>query len=159
MLRFTAATLAIGATLVFTAPSRAVDNGDTNFGRPGNAAAVTRTIKVEGYEFEFSPSALDVKLGETVKFVFANTGTQAHELTIGDAAFQTQHRQMMAKPGHNHAEGHEHGMHGATGNVVSAKPGETRELIWQFTKAGRFELDCNLPGHADLGMTAVIEVR
>lgn len=156
MLRFTAAALALTAAISFAS---AAESSDTNFGRPGDAGAVTRTIKVEGHEFEFTPSTLDVKAGETIKFVFSNTGTQAHEFTIGDAAFQAQHREMMAKPGHDHMEGHAHGMHGATGNVVSAQPGETRELIWQFTKAGTFELDCNVPGHADLGMTAVIDVR
>jgi uncharacterized cupredoxin-like copper-binding protein len=138
------------------------------FGRPGQATKVTRTIKVEGYEFEFAPAALIFKAGETVKFVFVNTGHEPHELSIGDAAYQSEHRAMMAKAAKEakargetvdhatHADDH---MHGAEGNVVEAKPGETKELIWQFSKPGTFELACNIPGHTELGMTGTIKVE
>jgi uncharacterized cupredoxin-like copper-binding protein len=38
-------------------------------------------------------------------------------------------------------------------------PGQQRELIWKFTRAGNFEFDCNVPGHYEAGMRGVIEVR
>ena len=141
---------------------------ETAFGRPGEAARVTRTVKVEGYEFEFAPSDLSFKTGETVKFVFVNTGHEPHEMTIGDAAYQKEHRAMMAmlaKEAKARGETVDHAMHGkdhmhgAEGNVAEANPGETKELIWQFTKPGVFELDCNIPGHAELGMTGTIKVE
>jgi uncharacterized cupredoxin-like copper-binding protein len=141
---------------------------ETAFGKKGDAAKVTRTIKVEGFEFEFAPADLTLKTGETVKFVFINTGHEPHELSIGDAAYQAEHRAMMskmAKEAKARGETADHGvhgddhMHGAEGNVVEAKPGETKELIWQFSKPGTFELACNIPGHTELGMTGTIKVE
>jgi hypothetical protein len=38
-------------------------------------------------------------------------------------------------------------------------PGETKELVWQFTKPGSFEFACNIPGHAEAGMAGTITVR
>jgi uncharacterized cupredoxin-like copper-binding protein len=139
---------------------------DTAFGRPGQLANVTRTVKVEGYEFEFAPADLTFKVGETVRFEFVNTGNEPHEMTIGDAAYQAEHRAMMSKMAkeakargekvqHAHAGAD---MHGAQGNVAEANPGEKREIIWQFTKPGTFEIGCNIPGHSELGMTGTIKV-
>lgn len=43
-------------------------------------------------------------------------------------------------------------------NAVSLDPGETEELVWTFTQKGTFEAACNIAGHYQAGMLAVIDV-
>jgi uncharacterized cupredoxin-like copper-binding protein len=45
------------------------------------------------------------------------------------------------------------------GNSVSLEPGVTKELIWQFGKAGAIEIACHLPGHYEAGMRARVNVK
>ena len=44
-------------------------------------------------------------------------------------------------------------------NSVHVAPGETRELIWTFSKNGALMIACNYPGHSELGMTGSLEVK
>lgn len=130
------------------------------FGRPGDPAKVTRTVTLEAREIAFDKQSMEFKAGEIVRFVLVNKGEQDHELTIADPETQVQHRQMMAEMpasmDHSQMEGHGHAMHG---NSVSAKPGETKELVWEFTKPGTFEFACNFPGHAEVGMAGKLKVE
>lgn len=124
-------------------------------GEPGDPKKATRTVTITATEIAFDIKKLTVKKGETVRFVLVNKGEQPHELTIADEAEQIAHRKMMqqmdgmdmASMGHNDA------------NNVSAEPGETKELVWTFTKAGTVEFACNYPGHAEVGMVGEIEVK
>ena len=43
-------------------------------------------------------------------------------------------------------------------NSVLLEPGESKELVWTFTKAGSLEFACNLPGHYEVGMMGKIVV-
>lgn len=51
-------------------------------GKPGVQENVTRTIRLEVYEYRFSPSEIDVKQGETIRFIVKNTGKKKHEMMI-----------------------------------------------------------------------------
>ena len=62
---------------------------------------------------------------------------------------------MSQMSGMNMTAGHQHD----EGDVVDAKPGETKELIWRFTKRGKFQFACNYVGHAEAGMIGTINVR
>ena len=42
--------------------------------------------------------------------------------------------------------------------AASLKPGESGEIIWQFTKAGNFHFACLIPGHLEAGMSGKISV-
>ena len=90
-----------------------------------------------------------------------NKGGQDHQLSVGDSATQLKHRKMMqdmaAMPDMDMSKmpGHEN----MNDTMLMTKPGQTKELVWQFTKAGTFEFACNYPGHADLGMTGPIAVQ
>ena len=125
------------------------------FGMPGDPKRVTRTVRITATEIAFDVKKLDFRKGETVRFIFVNKGEQPHEFMIADAAEQEEHRQMMqnmagmamASMGHNDP------------NTVSADPGETKELVWTFSKAGSFEFACNYPGHAEVGMTGPLTVK
>ena len=39
------------------------------------------------------------------------------------------------------------------------QPGKTGELVWRFTKAGKFDFACLVPGHFEAGMQGKIAVR
>ncbi len=125
------------------------------FGKVGNAKNVDRTIIITATEIAFDVKDITVKAGETVRFVLVNKGEQPHELSIGSADEMAEHRQMMVDmAGMSMDE-----MHHGEGNTVSAEPGETKELIWQFGKAGTYEFSCNYPGHSEIGMTGPLVVK
>ena len=42
-------------------------------------------------------------------------------------------------------------------NTVMVAPGETREMVWKFTKAMQIEFACNMPGHYESGMLGRID--
>jgi uncharacterized cupredoxin-like copper-binding protein len=146
MAAFTAAAFAHGAA----------QSGDAPYGRPGDPKHVDRSVTIEARDFAFDTSELTFAAGETVKFVVVNKGRHKHELTIGDAAEQTKHRDAMSKMS-DMAHSEDGG--DMPGNAVHVAPGETRELVWTFTRAGKLEFACNYPGHADLGMEGKITVQ
>lgn len=131
------------------------------FGAKGDPAQAVRTVKVTASEMRFDVESLAFGVGETVRFVVTNNGEQPHEFTIGDAAYQEHARAMMAhmaEMGIDPASAEHASMHETAGNTVVVPVGETREIVWTFTKAGRFEFSCNLVGHAEVGMVGTITV-
>lgn len=131
------------------------------YGQPGDPKKVSRTVRIEASDIKYSLTQLSVKSGETIKFMLVNKGQQDHQLMIADSATQLEHRKMMQDmptmsdmdmskmPGQKHA----------MNSVITAKPGETKELVWQFTKPGSFEFACNRPGHAEVGMSGTVAVQ
>ena len=159
MTRVLLTALSIGSAFVLATTSSASpghQDGVTGFGRPGLAKDVVRTVRIEAEEYSFSPADLAVRAGETVKFVVANKGKLKHELTIGDAAEQAAHQRSMSEMSDMK---HDEGTHEMPANSVHVAPGETRELIWTFTKSGPLTIACNYPGHGELGMTGALEVK
>ena len=132
------------------------------FGGPGQASKVTRTVTVEAADIMFDTDELSFKVGETVRFVVANTGELPHEFTIGDATYQQEARRMMAHMagmGTDMSSPEHAAQHAAAGNTVTVDPGETAEVIWTFSEAGDFEFACNIPGHSEAGMKGRIVVE
>ncbi len=118
------------------------------FGEPAHGAG--RTIAITATEMKFAPGDLTIAKGETIRFVVTNRGKVRHEFVIGDAAFQAQHqKEMSAMPDMAMAEA----------NALDLAPGQTKTLVWRFTRAGEFLFDCDLPGHAQQGMVGHIHVR
>jgi uncharacterized cupredoxin-like copper-binding protein len=150
------------SSLVFTNAVAVAHEGDPHrsggwsFGRPGLAKDVTRTIRIEADEYSFDPAELTVRVGETIKLVVVNSGKLMHELTIGDAAEQEAHQQSMSKMSDMK---HDEGTQQMPANSLHIPPGQTRELIWMFSKNGKLIIACNYPGHSVLGMVGSLEVR
>lgn len=121
-----------------------------NFGRPGKADQVQRTIEVKALDtMRYDPQTFTVKAGETIRFVVTNVGRLKHEFVIGDPAEQRAHAEMMKKmPGMVHEDP----------NALNLEPGETKALIWQFGQAGVVEVACHVPGHYEAGMVAQVKV-
>jgi len=120
-------------------------------GKPGELTKVSRTIEVEvNDEMRFVPSAVAVKRGETIRFVVKNSGRLKHELVLGSIAELKEHAEMMRRyPEMVHADP----------NQVAVEPGQSGELVWQFTRAGKVDFACLQPGHFEAGMKGRVTVR
>jgi uncharacterized cupredoxin-like copper-binding protein len=121
-----------------------------DLGKPGDAKKVSRTIEVGmGDDMRFKPADIQVKRGETIKFVVKNHGALTHEMVLGTMKELKEHAALMRKsPEMEHDDP----------NAVSVEPGKTGALIWQFTKAGTFDYACLVPGHFEAGMVGKIIV-
>ena len=119
-------------------------------GKPGVAAKATRTVSVDMTDgMRFNPSSIDVKQGETVRFVVTNSGKLKHELVLGTEKELKEHYEVMKKnPEMEHADP----------NMVTLAGGKTGEIVWQFTKAGKVDFACLQPGHYDAGMKGAVNV-
>lgn len=120
-----------------------------SFGEPGQESEVTRTIEVIADDRDGMRFIMDVpsiQQGEIIKFVVTNQGAGQHEFSVGDTASQRAHAKLMAKnPGMKHE---------SDPTAIHVEPGETKELIWKFSKPvqGNVVFACQMPGHYEGGM-------
>lgn len=133
------------------APKRGAPIEEKAFGRAGDPQQVSRTVRIVGTDdMRYTPAEIRVRRGDTVKFVVRNGGKQLHETVLGTLPELEEHYELMKKfPDMEHDEPH----------MVHLKPGETGEMVWQFTKAGEFYFGCLMPGHFEAGMIGKIVVR
>ncbi len=115
---------------------------------------VDRTVTIDIVGMRFTPNHVDVKAGETIRFVIKNDSVLEHEFTLGDHAAQTMHRQEMRKAMRSGVSVHHH----HEDNTVMVSAGQTETLVWTFARPGALEFDCNVPGHYEGGMTGTIMV-
>ncbi len=120
------------------------------WGIAGDAKAVKRTIKVGMADnMRFTPNAIEVKQGETVRFVIANNGKIMHEFVIGTKTELDEHAAMMLKfPNMEHDEPY----------MAHVEPGKSGEIVWMFNRAGDFDFACLIAGHYQAGMVGKIKV-
>lgn len=119
-------------------------------GHPGKGANVTRTITIDMSDaMRYTPAEVTVLQGETVKFIVRNSGKMPHEMVLGTEEELQDHYEVMKK----HPE-----MEHADANMVTVQPGETGEIIWQFTQSGKVDFACLLPGHYEKGMKGSVSV-
>jgi len=123
----------------------------TGWGIAGDPKRASRTLEVVMTDdMRFSPSAVQVSEGETLRIVVRNAGQLMHELVIGDREALKEHaEQMMRFPGMEHDEPY----------MAHVPPGDTAEIVWTFNRAGEFEFACLLPGHYQAGMLARVKVE
>ena len=123
----------------------------TPFGQEGDPRKVTRTIEVRmNDKMRFSPETINVKRGETVKFIVRNDGRVLHEMVLGTPAALKKHAELMKKfPAMEHADA----------NMAHVKPGNAGEIIWQFTNSGEFQFACLQPGHFEAGMVGKVVAK
>ena len=141
-------------------------DGDMTFGEPGKPSEVSRTIEVTAGDNYFEPGEIDIKKGETVRFVIRNEGEFVHEFNIGTAKMHEAHQEemmMMVEHGvlepdkiNHHMMNMEmedgHSMAHDDPNSVLLEPGQNGEIIWKFAEAQNLEFACNIPGHYASGM-------
>lgn len=121
-----------------------------DWGIAGDAKRVTRSIDIKMLDsMRFSPSTINAKLGETIKFVVKNTGALMHEFVIGTKKENDEHAALMLKfPNMEHSEPY----------MAHVAPGKVGEIIWTFNRAGQFEFACLIAGHYQAGMVGTIKV-
>ena len=124
---------------------------DTAFGRQGDPAKATRTIRVDMTDtMRFTPADLAIKRGETVRIVATNRGRVLHEMVLGTAEELKRHAELMKRfPEMEHDEPH----------MAHVQPGKSGEIVWQFTTPGEFRFACLVPGHFEAGMVGKVTVR
>ncbi len=150
---FAVASLALSAS-AFAAGSHsgghAHGDAESAIGKPGAASKVTRTVTVDMTDnMRFTPASIQVKQGETVRFVVRNKGKVKHEMSLGTEKELLEHLEVMKKfPDMEHDE---------PGKVTLA-PGKQGEILWQFTKAGTVNFACLMPGHYEAGMVGKVGV-
>lgn len=120
------------------------------WGIAGDAADVSRTIEVSMKDtMRFTPEVVDIKVGETIRFVAKNDGQILHEFVLGTTKTNDEHAEMMLKyPGMEHDEPY----------MTHVDPSKTGEIIWTFNRAGKFDFACLIAGHYQAGMKGDIVV-
>lgn len=153
-----------------------------NIGRPGDPEKASRAVEIRMgdnfYQIRMGDEThdlerLEVKRGETIRFVVVNDGVLLHEFNIGEPQTHAAHQKEMQtmlehgmitplkivpeKMAMDHGDG-EHGMAHDDPNAVLLAAGERGEIVWTFETDGeialaeKLEFACNIPGHYAAGM-------
>ncbi len=153
----------LAAALGALASTAVLAHGDAKSGKPapvpkeqkpwgiaGDARAVKRTIEVTMSDsMRFTPDRIEVRQGETIRFVHRNAGKIMHEFVIGTRKDLDEHAALMVKfPNMEHDEPY----------MAHVAPGQTGELTWNFNRSGEFEFACLIAGHYQAGMVGTIKV-
>lgn len=88
-------------------------------------------ITVEGTEFAFVPSNINVKKDQQIRLTFKNSGKYPHDLSISDLNVQTK----------------------------TIQPNQEDTVTFTADKVGQFNLICTVDSHADKGMKGTITVN
>lgn len=128
----------------------AVTPEQTPWGIAGRPRAAARTIEVRMTDaMRFVPDRIQVREGETVRFVVRNEGRMLHELVIGTPQALEEHASLMLKfPGMEHDEPH----------MAHVAPGKTGRIVWTFNRPGEFRFACLIAGHYQAGMVGTLQV-
>ncbi len=153
----------LAAALGALASTAVLAHGDAKSGKPapvkkeqkpwgiaGDARAVKRTIEVTMLDtMRFTPDRIEVRQGETIRFVHRNAGKIMHEFVIGTRKELDEHAALMVKfPNMEHDEPY----------MAHVAPGKTGVLTWNFNRPGEFEFACLIAGHYQAGMVGKIIV-
>jgi putative spermidine/putrescine transport system substrate-binding protein len=120
-------------------------------GQPGNPHEASRTINMTMSDtMRFTPERIEVRTGETIRFVLQNQGQLRHELVLGEPDALRRHAAMMQMmPDMVHSGP----------NMASLAPGERGQLVWKFTRSGSVAFACLQSGHLEAGMRGSVAVQ
>ena len=142
-------------------------------GEKGKLSEVNRTIEIKMYDNYFGPNVLNIKKGETIKFIVKNYGELVHEFNIATKEMHIKHQPEMMKMVEyeilladridkekmKEMEKKDHSMAQSHSNSVLLEPNQSAELIWKFSSDKNLEAACNVPGHYEVGMVANIKIN
>ena len=103
-------------------------------GASPQAPASGATFNVVATEFAFNPNTFKASVGQPITFKITNNGQVDHTFVIM-------------------------GLDGKEAAKASIKTGATETLQFTPTAAGDYPIICNLAGHKDAGMTAMLSVK
>ncbi len=106
--------------------------GFDSSGSPASAIPGAPEVRVQAANFSFSPNEIRLPKGAEVNLTFTNPASTGvvHDLTVP-----------------------------ALGIHFVAGPGETKTVGLRNLAVGRYDAYCGVPGHADLGMRAIVIVE
>ena len=142
-------TLALYSTCLFANTLNDPTGVNTAIGKPGDANKISRIIKLTVIENMFLPNEIYVREGETIQFIVKNAGNKKHEMIIDTMANLKKHAKIKRNDPETNMAGPNH---------IQIDPGESKALIWEFTKTGTIDFACPLPGHFK-GMRGKINVE
>jgi nitrite reductase (NO-forming) len=87
------------------------------------------SVSITASEFKFSPTSIQVAVGQKVTLTLQNSGAVEHDVTIPSAGFS-----------------------------LLARAGQTATGDFTFDKPGVFDFFCSIPGHKDAGMKGSVTV-
>lgn len=146
--------VAVAGAVVLTAVACGGDDDDAETASGAADDVPSRVVEVEMTDqLKFKPETLTVAGGETIKFVFKNTGKLVHDALIGDAHVQQEHDLGTAE-----GEGHGDHHHGEEPPYVEVAAGGTKELVHKFTTPGEILIGCHQVGHWAAGMKIAVSV-
>ena len=151
----------------------AIADKNMKIGSKGNENEVSRVIKVIMHDNYYEPNSFQVKAGETIKFEVENIGELVHEFNIANKMMHIKHQPEMQKMVENEillsdtidkdkmkkmskidkSMAHSHS------NSVLLEPKQKGEIIWKFDNAENIEIACNVPGHYQAGMIALVNIK
>jgi uncharacterized cupredoxin-like copper-binding protein len=102
---------------------------------PASGGTGGKSYNVSATEFQFTPNKFDAKVGQKLTFKVTNKGTVEHNFVI----LSPDGSQELAK--------------------ISTQPGETKTLEFTPTEAVTYQIDCNIAGHKEAGMTGELAVK
>jgi len=114
------------------------------------AGEASRTVEVTMKDIAYEPTAISVKPGETVKFVFHNAGQIRHDAFLGDEMAQEEHEKEMRGEGG--------GMSHDNPSGIKVDPGKTGELTHTFKAGEVLLIGCHEAGHYAAGMKVALTV-
>ena len=131
-------------------PKTAVVKEQKPWGIAADARQAQRTMEIRMTDdMRFTPDRIQVRQGETVRLVVANSGKVLHELVRGTPQELKAHADMMKKfPGMEHDEPY----------MAHVDAGKKSEIVWTFNRPGDFEFACLIAGHFEAGMVGKIKV-
>ena len=159
--------------LLFLIPNLGFAASMNHIGKKGESSEVNRVIEIKMYDNYFEPNVINIKNGETIKFLVKNFGSLVHEFNIATKKMHLNHQPEMmemmeneillgdkidykkmkeiAKTNHSMAHSHS--------NSVLLEPNKSSEIIWKFNTDLILEAACNVPGHYESGMISKININ
>ena len=156
--------------LLFLIPNVSFSASVNNIGEKGESSEVNRVIEIKMYDNYFEPNEINIKRGETIKFIIQNFGSLVHEFNIATKKMHLKHQPEMLKMMENeillsnkidYAKMKEiaktdHSMTHSHSNSILLESNKSGEIIWKFNTETNLEAACNVPGHYENGMVAKI---
>ena len=139
-------------------------------GEKGKESEINKTIVIYMHDNYYEPKEINIKKGETIKFIVFNYGELVHEFNIATKEMHIKHQPEMMKMVENQIllggkidkkkmkemAKKDHSMSHSHSNSVLLEPNQSAELIWKFSTDANLEAACNVPGHYESGMIAKI---
>lgn len=130
---------------------------------------VPRTVEIAMVDLAYAPTAVSVRSGETVEFVFVNDGAVRHEAIFGNETEQAEHGALMRQSDGSDMDGMDMGgetdaagepVHDGAVAPLVIEPGASETVIVTFDddNTSSTVIGCHEPGHWEAGMRVDVSI-